>query len=85
VDRVRKDTRIGSYVMGVRYDYNDCKYKILIALNRWEDNPAYLQNTYFAKDLAKSIFDSEEEADYYFDIVFEKIADWENYKINKRK
>ena len=53
-----KDIRIGNYVIGSRYNFTECKYKIVIALSGWENTPVYLENTFFSKDLTKTTFDS---------------------------
>lgn len=79
-----KDTHIGNYIVGIRYDFNICKYRIIIALNGWESNADWIDKTSFAKDLPATVFDSEESASYAMDIIYEKIMKWEDFKEDER-
>jgi hypothetical protein len=79
-----KDTHIGNYIVGIRYDFNICKYRILIALNCWKDDPVWVDKTSFAKDIPATVFDSEESALYAMDIIYEIIMKWEDFKEHER-
>ena len=86
MDVKKRDSRIGNYVLGIRYDFALCKYKIIIALSGWESNADYIDGTSFARDLNYKVdFDSEEEADFYVGIIEEKIADWHDLKERIRR
>lgn len=75
-----KDFRVGNYILGIRFDFEINKYKIIVGLTGWENNCCYIDKTSFAKTINyKTEFDSEEEADYYRDIIVEQIGDWNDY------
>ena len=78
-----KQTVIGTWAVGYNFSPENHVFKIYVTLNwrgRWDDW-AEAQNTSWGRGLWHE-FDSRDSAEYYFNLIAEKMADLMQLKIN---